>query len=250
MAGWGSNSKYALFGAVRSVAQIVSYEIPAGLAILSVVALYGTLNLNEIALQQSGFATEPLWLFGWDVQPVGSILGWSVVRYPHLLVVWCVFFIATLAETNRAPFDLPEAESELVAGFLTEYSGFRFAVLMLAEYAYMLLVALLGVVLFFGGWASPLPNLAWANLPANPTTWDLWYTGHWALATSVGLWAPFWLMIKASVWILLMMWVRWTLPRLRPDQLMGLCWKVLTPLALGLFLVSVVWKLIERSLTL
>ena len=142
MAGWGSNNKYAFLGAMRSVSQIISYEIPASLALLAAVMMYGTLNLGTLSNAQGVLATDPVYLFGvWDVSQVGGVLSWAVVRYPHLLLAYLVYFIASLAECNRAPFDLPEAESELVSGFHVEYSGFRFAVVFLAEYANMFLVA-------------------------------------------------------------------------------------------------------------
>ena len=238
MAGWASNNKYALLGSVRAVAQIVSYEVPAGLALLAAVVMYGSLDLGTIALQQSHLSPQPLYLLGmWDVTAVGGLTTWGVVRYPHLVVALAVFFIASLAESNRAPFDLPEAESELVAGFLTEYSGFRWAVFFLAEYANMLLLALLAALLFLGGWGTPLPNLG--ALPL--AEWTTGAPGTWGAAA----WGALWLLLKGIVLVLLMMWVRWTLPRLRPDQLLRLCWQVLTPLALVLLVVSAVWKLAE-----
>lgn len=238
MAGWASNNKYALLGSVRSVAQIISYEVPAGLTILSAIIMYGSLDLSIIALQQSHLSPEPLYLLGlWDVSNVGGMSTWGAIRYPHLLLALVIFFIAALAECNRAPFDLPEAESELVAGFLTEYSGFRWAIFFLSEYANMLLLSLLAVLLFLGGWGTPLPNLGSVHLAD-------WTTGeHGTLAAY--LWGVTWLLLKGLALVGVMMWIRWTLPRLRPDQLMRLCWKVLTPAALGLLLLSAVWKLAE-----
>lgn len=241
MAGWGSENKYALFGAVRAIAQMISYEIPLGLAALCVVILSGTLNLQEISFQQGIFDEGTTYLFGLpalgiDVSDWGGIFMWNVVRMPVLLPAFIVFFMASLAEANRAPFDLPEAESELVAGFLTEYSGFRWAVFMLSEYGMMLLVSMLSVVLFWGSWNTPLPNLGSLELAAytsgTPGTWS----GH--------LWGAFWLISKSLILIFIQMWVRWTYPRLRIDQLMRLCWQYLIPAGLLLFFLAAFWKVI------
>ncbi len=230
MAGWGSNNKYSLLGAVRSVAQIVSYEIPIGFAIISAVMIAQTLDLQVINQNQGVLATAPVQFLGFiDVKAVGGILAWNVFQAPHLLVAYVIYFIASLAECNRAPFDLPEAESELVAGFHTEYSGMRFAFIFLAEYAMMFLVAMLGVTLFLGGWNTPLPNIGTLKL-ANYTT---------------GLfWGIFWMMAKCLTVVGVQMWIRWTLPRLRVDQLMTLCWKILTPLAFLCLVISGIWKLL------
>jgi NADH-quinone oxidoreductase subunit H len=241
MAGWGSNNKYALFGAMRSVAQIISYEIPLGLSILCVVMLTQTLDLQAISFQQGIYSPEPVYLFGLkelgvDVTRVGGFLSWNIVRNPFLLLAYIVFFIASLAECNRAPFDLPEGESELVGGFHTEYSGMRYALLMLSEYGMMLLVSLLGAVLFLGSWNTPLPNLG----PLRLADWTSGEPGTW-LGYLTG---AFWLLTKALLAVLVQMWVRWTLPRLRVDQLMYLGWKVLTPVGLVLFFVSGVWRLL------
>ena len=241
MAGWGSNNKYALFGAMRSVAQIVSYEVPLGLAVLCVVMLTQTLDLQVISFQQGIYSPETIYLFGLrnlnvDVTQVGGFLSWNVVRNPFLLIVYVIFFIASLAECNRAPFDLPEGESELVGGFHTEYSGMRYALLMLSEYGMMLLVSLLGAVLFLGSWNTPFPNIG----PVRLADWTSGEPG-----TLLGyLSGAFWLLSKALLGVLVQMWVRWTLPRLRVDQLMYLGWKVLTPVGLVLFFVSGVWKLL------
>ena len=241
MAGWGSNNKYSLFGAMRAVAQIVSYEIPLGLSVLCVVMLTQTLDLQVISFQQGIYSMEPIYLFGLkdlgvDVTRVGGFLSWNVVRNPFLLIVYVIFFIASLAECNRAPFDLPEGESELVGGFHTEYSGMRYALLMLSEYGMMLLVSLLGAVLFLGSWNTPFPNLG----PLRLADWTSGEPGTW-LGYLTG---AFWLLSKALLGVLVQMWVRWTLPRLRVDQLMYLGWKVLTPVGLVLFFVSGVWRLL------
>lgn len=215
-AGWGSNNKFSLIGAMRSVAQIVSYEIPLGLSVLCVAVCNGTLNLQQIAWQQGIFTQQ--------TESWSGFLSWNVVRCPLLLPVFLIFFIASLAECNRAPFDLPEAESELVAGYQTEYAGFRWGMLMLSEYAMMLLVSLLAAVMFFGAWNTPLPNLGALRL----ADWTSGTPGH----ASAWLWGCFWLLTKALLLVGLQMWVRWTYPRLRIDQLMALCWKYLTPAGL------------------
>jgi NADH-quinone oxidoreductase subunit H len=233
MAGWGSNNKFAMYGAIRSIAQIVSYEIPLGLSILCVIVFTQTLNLQEISIQQGilSQSEEKSYLLGlsWiEVTHWGGIFTWNIVRLPALFFAFIIFFIASLAECNRAPFDLPEAESELVAGFQTEYSGLRWAFLMLAEYGMMLLVSFLSVILFLGSWNTPLPNI-----------------GDWKLAeyTTGTVWGIFWIFSKAMLLVLVQMWVRWTYPRLRIDQLMTLCWKYLTPFALILLLLCAFWKL-------
>ncbi|HEY3402276.1 MAG TPA: complex I subunit 1 family protein [Ohtaekwangia sp.] len=241
IAGWSSNNKYSMLGTMRSAAQIISYEVPLGLSVVCVCMACETLDLQEISYQQSIFQEGKQYLFGLEflgveVQHIGGILTWNVFRMPVLFVAWIVFFIASLAECNRAPFDLPEAESELVAGFQTEYSGFRWAVIMLAEYGMMLLVSILGAVLFFGSWNTPLPNIA--SLPL--AEWTSGTPGTW---TST-LWGIFWLMSKALLLVMAQMWVRWTYPRLRVDQLMNVSWKYLTPLALVLVLICGFWKIL------
>ncbi|MFD1141499.1 NADH-quinone oxidoreductase subunit H [Larkinella insperata] len=241
MAGWGSNNKYSLLGAMRSVAQIVSYEIPLGLTILCAVMIGQTLNLQEMSFQQGIYAEETNYLFGLkflniDVTNWGGIFSWNIFRNPFLLIAYVIFFITTLAESNRAPFDLPEGESELVGGYNTEYSGMRFALLMLSEYAMMLLVSFLGAILFLGSWNTPLPNIG----PLRLADWTSGLPGTaWGNITGF-----FWLFSKAMLAILLQMWVRWTFPRVRVDQMMFLCWKVLTPISLVLLLISGVWRLL------
>jgi NADH-quinone oxidoreductase subunit H len=240
IAGWSSNNKYSMLGTMRSAAQIISYEVPLGLSVLCVCMVCESLDLQEISYQQSIFGEQPQYLFGiesWGIETgaVGGFVTWNIFRMPLLAGAWIIFFIASLAECNRAPFDLPEAESELVAGFQTEYSGFRWAVIMLAEYGMMLLVSILGAVLFFGSWNTPLPNIASVKL----ATWTSGAPGTMAST----LWGIFWLMSKSWFLVSLQMWVRWTYPRLRVDQLMNLSWKYLTPLALGLVILCGFWKI-------
>ncbi|RZA03372.1 MAG: NADH-quinone oxidoreductase subunit NuoH [Sphingobacteriaceae bacterium] len=229
MAGWGSNNKYSILGAMRSAAQIISYEIPAGFAIIAVVMITQSLNMQTIGLQQGILSSEPTKFLGfYDVTKIGGILAWNIFRAPHLIIAFVIYFIASLAESNRAPFDIPEAESELVSGFHTEYSGLRFALVFLAEYSMMFLVSMIGVILFLGAWNTPLPNIGSVQL-AN------WTTGV--------VWGIFWVALKSLTLVGVQMWIRWTLPRLRVDQLMTLCWKVLTPLAFACMLISGVWRI-------
>lgn len=241
MAGWSSNNKYSLFGAMRAVAQIVSYEIPLGLSVLCVVMISQSLNLQEISTQQGIFSSEGNYLFGIkslgiDVSAVGGIFTWNVFRMPFFFFLYIIFFIASLAECNRAPFDIPEAESELVGGFHTEYSGLRWALIFLSEYGMMLLVSFLGVILFWGSWYSPFPNIG-------PVRLADWTNGepNTLAGTLAGF---FWLIAKAYLCVFLQMWVRWTFPRLRVDQLMYLTWKVLTPASILFVVLSGIWRML------
>jgi NADH-quinone oxidoreductase subunit H len=244
MAGWGSNSKFSLFGAIRSVSQIISYEIPLGLSVLCVVMISQSLSLQEISFQQgiwwSTISDQPNYLFGiraWDIDitAIGGILTWNIFRVPILFFAFIIFLIASLAEANRAPFDLPESESELVGGYHTEYSGFRWALIMLSEYGMMLLVSFLASILFLGSWNTPLPNIGSVRL----AEWTSGTPGSWA----AHIWGAFWMISKAITLVLFQMWVRWTYPRLRVDQLMILCWKYLIPATLLLVLLSGVWRM-------
>lgn len=235
VAGWASNNKYSMLGTFRSAAQIISYEVPLGLSVLCACVLAQSLDLQEISVQQGILTSEKSnFLFGIkslgiDVTNMGGFLSWNVFRMPALFIAWVIFFIATLAESNRAPFDLPEAESELVAGFQTEYSGFRWAVIMLAEYAMMLLVSFVGVILFWGSWNTPLPNIGSVTLAD-------WTTGP--------IWGILWLISKTLFTVILQIWVRWTYPRMRIDQLTSLSWKLLTPASLILLIICSLWKLV------
>ncbi|MCH8304394.1 MAG: NADH-quinone oxidoreductase subunit NuoH [Candidatus Marinimicrobia bacterium] len=191
MAGWGSNNKWALFGSMRSVAQLVSYEVPIGLSILVVVMSVGSLSMRDIVMAQDGG------IFNWMI--------WQ--NAPFNFIAFLILFIAGTAETNRVPFDIPEAESELVAGFHVEYSGMRFSIFFLAEYANMLAVGIIASTLFLGGWQG--------------------ITGA-SSTPGIGL---IWMLLKGFLIVLVMIWFRWTLPRLRVDQLMYVCWKVLVPIS-------------------
>ncbi len=225
MAGWGSNNKWSLFGAVRSVAQIVSYEIPAGLAILCGVMMAGTLSMHGITLAQSGLQAD-------GTNNGLGILNFFIFQSPVAWLAFLIYFIASLAECNRAPFDIPEAESELVSGYFTEYGGMKFAMIFLAEYASMFMVSVIISTLFLGGWNSPLPNLG-------PLLLNEWTNGP--------IWGVFWIVTKGFFFIFVQMWVRWTLPRFRVDQLMYLCWKVLTPFAMVALVATAFWEMYVRN---
>jgi NADH-quinone oxidoreductase subunit H len=192
LAGWSSNSKYSLLGGLRASAQMISYEVAMALSVVGVLMMAGSLKLSEVVAIQ-----ERYWLVG--PQIIGFI----------------VFLAASFAETNRLPFDLPEAESEIVAGYHTEYSSMKFALFFMAEYANMVVASALIVTLFFGGWQG-LPLGGWLSLPME---------GYWFLPVV-------WFAVKVSFFLFLFIWVRWTLPRFRYDQLMGLGWKVFFPLSL------------------
>ena len=201
IAGWASNSRYALLGAMRSAAQVISYELAMGLCLVCVLVLAGSLNLTEIVNAQAGGKG----FFDWFWLP--------------LLPVFVIYFISGVAETNRAPFDMAEGESEIVAGFHVEYSGSAFAIFFLAEYANMILVSFLASIFFLGGWLSPLQGWISADAPA----WLNWlWTGSWA-----------WLFLKAFLMSFLFLWFRATFPRYRYDQIMRLGWKILIPIAIA-----------------
>jgi NADH-quinone oxidoreductase subunit H len=205
MAGWASNNNYSLLGAMRSGAQIVSYELSAGLAILSIVVLTGSLQISEIVQSQAD---------GW----------WIFKGHIPAIISFIIFIIAVTAETNRAPFDLAEAESELTAGFHTEYSGMKFALFFLAEYINIFIVCAIGATLFLGGW-MPL------------------HIGNWQSFNHIMDYVPssVWFFGKVFFLIFLIMWFRWTFPRLRVDQLLNLEWKYLLPISLfNLLLVTVI----------
>nr|VFJ47731.1 MAG: NADH dehydrogenase subunit H [Candidatus Kentron sp. DK] len=209
IAGWASNSKYALLGAMRSAAQIIAYEIAMGFALVGVLLAAGSLNLGEIVRAQQGSIIHWFWL--------------------PLFPLFVIYFISGVAETNRAPFDVAEGESEIVAGFHVEYSGMGFAVFFLAEYASMILIAVLTALMFLGGWLSPLPASA-AEIP---------FIG---VLLGPGI---HWLVLKTLFFLFLYLWFRATFPRYRYDQIMRLGWKVLIPLTIVWLLVvavGVVWE--------
>ncbi|HHB75029.1 MAG TPA: NADH-quinone oxidoreductase subunit NuoH [Desulfobulbus sp.] len=186
LAGWASNSKYTFLGGLRSMAQVISYEVAMGLSLVGVMMLSGTLNLTKIVEAQGG-----------------SFGGMYV--FPQIIAFF-VFFIAMLAETNRVPFDLPEAETELVSGYATEYSGMRYAIFFMAEYIGMMVMSSIGTICFLGGWNGPF---------------------------EVSVFPPFWFVVKVYAFMFVFIWIRATLPRYRYDQLMTIGWKLLIPLALG-----------------
>jgi len=190
LAGWSSNNKYSLLGGLRSTAQLISYELPMGLSVVGVILLVGSLSLVDIVKAQAGLS----WWFG--ILPVPN---WFLFSQP---LGFCIYFCCALAETNRAPFDLPEAETELVAGFHTEYSSMKFAMFFMAEYANMITVAALATTIFLGGWLGPITP------------------------------SPVWFLGKVFLLLFLFIWIRATLPRFRYDQLMSFGWKRLLPLAL------------------
>jgi NADH-quinone oxidoreductase subunit H len=231
IAGWSSANKYSTLGSFRSVAQIISYEVPLVLCVLCVAMFSQSLDLQEISVRQGEHSPSMKYFFGtslaWATE-MGGFLAWNIFQMPVLIPAWVIFFIATLAESNRAPFDLPEAESEIVAGFHTEYSGFRWAILMLAEYGMMLLLSMLGVVLFFGSWNTPLLNIG------------TWNAGE---MTTGPVWGVFWIISKTLFFTVIQIWVRWTYPRVRIDQLMNIGWKYLTPASIILIIMTGLWKL-------
>jgi NADH-quinone oxidoreductase subunit H len=221
LGGWASNNKYSALGSLRASAQVVSYEIPLGMSVLGVALLSGTLNLEQILSKQAD----------------AGILGWYVWYQP---LACLIFFTSALAESNRLPFDLSECEQELVGGYHTEYGGFRFVLFFLGEYAHVVTISFLTIILFFGGWHFP-----WI------ATAESAYTGAWLMKVGV-------LLAKVGTVILIIMLIRWTIPRFRFDQLMALAWKVLIPLSLANVLIVMTvlqfewnrWSLLPLSLAL
>ena len=220
MAGWASNNKWSLFGAMREACQVVSYEIPMGMSLLIPVMIAGSLRFTEIAAMQSG---------GW--------FTWIAFHSPFAFVAMVTYFIASLASVKRAPFDLPESESELVSGFHTEYSGFRWSLFFFAEYVAMFIVSGLLVILFLGAWHSPIP------IPQS------WAEGGLTLSWQqrIGLFlasGPLWFILKCMLLLYLQMWLRWTLPRIRIDQVLYSCIQVMLPLVMATLLASTFWELL------
>lgn len=254
MAGWGSNSKWAIYGAMREVCQMVSYEIPLGVSILCGVLVAGTLNLVELSYLQGG-----------------GIWDWFIFHSPLMFAAFMIYFVASLASNKRAPFDLPESESELVAGFHTEYSGIRWSFFFFAEYGAMFIVGAIQTTLFLGGWNSPLGD----GFMIGHTQWLMdpvyWFVGYdpvhagqvymsgaldhavtWtdkATMLHVGpiglllvhVWGAVWFTLKAMTVIWVQIWLRWTLPRIRIDQVLHACVKVLLPLSLAVLAGVAVW---------
>ena len=253
LAGWSSNSKYSLLGGLRSSAQMVSYEIALGVSLVGVLIMSGSLNLREIVDAQGGHMA--LWIPRWNI-------------FRGQIVAFFVYLAAAFAETNRVPFDLPEAETELVAGYHTEYSSMKFAMFFMAEYANMITVSCLATILFFGGWLSPFPNswtwqqylpatglLALGAFLAYDTVRNMRGTARIQLAVvtlillGVGalclhpavmpvVQGPFWLLGKVLTFLFVYVWTRGTLPRFRYDQLMSLGWKLLLPVSLANLIVT------------
>jgi NADH-quinone oxidoreductase subunit H len=218
MSGWSSNSKWSLFGAIRSAAQIISYEIPAGMALMIPVLLAGSLSTQGIIRAQGG----------WPWQ-------WFIFDNPAATVAFVIYFISALAEGNRTPFDLPEAESELVSGYNTEYSGMRFSYFFLVEWGNMWIMSALAVTMFCGGW----------NLPGlTPEHFDRLTGGIAVLAeiSSLLLFA-----LKTLFFVFIVMWLRWTLPRIRVDQMMNMCWKYLVPASFAGVLFVALWMLVVHA---
>lgn len=206
MAGWSSNNKWSLMGGIRSAAQVISYEIPAGLAIIPIVLLSGTLSMQTI-IQQQGAAP-------WN---------WNLFHSPFTFVAALIFYVSALSEANRTPFDIPEAESELVAGFATEYSGMRFALFFLAEWGTLYVIGAVVTTLFLGGWQVPI----WTDN---------------VVLLNVSQFLVFFL--KSYFWAFVAMWIRATLPRVRVDQLMSLCWKYLVPIGFINIIGTAIWMAI------
>ena len=218
--GWASNNKYSFLGGLRATANMISYEVPLGLAVLTIVVMYGTLNLDELVAKQA-------WM--WH----GIIPAWNVFTQP---LAFFMFLICIHAEANRAPFDLAECEQELVGGYHTEYSAMRFALFFLAEYAGMITTSAVCVALFFGGWHVPYLDKIWPSLAGNVDPNHPEITTYFlaCLVRSVAFFT------KTIVIIFIFMWVRWSLPRFRFDQLMGLAWRALIPISLVILLVTCV----------
>lgn len=201
MAGWASNNKWSIIGGMRSAAQIVSYEIPAALALLVPVMLAGSLSTQQIIARQGA-------------------IDWFVFHDPFTFVSFWIFLISATAEGNRAPFDIPEAESELVSGYNTEYSGMRFLFFFFAEWGNLFVIGAVASVAFLGGWKVPfVPQSSWVREPLEIVC----------------------LLAKSFAWVFVLIWVRWTLPRLRVDQLMALCWKYLIPISLVNLVGAAIW---------
>ena len=216
LAGYASASKWSLFGAMREAAQVVSYEVPLGMCVVVPVMIAGSMDMVVIGDRQAGLFTN-----------------WLVFHDPFTFITAIVAFTCAMASVNRAPFDLAEAESELVAGFHTEYSGLRWSFFFMAEYGSMLSVSILSAILFFGAWNGPFPITSWLGIGGEAGSWG------WGLAQAIGLAN---VLLKGVIGVSLMIWVRWTLPRLRIDQVMTTCLKYCTPIAAAMFLGATLWQ--------
>jgi NADH-quinone oxidoreductase subunit H len=220
LAGWASNNKWSVYGAMREACQMVSYEIPLGISIIVGVMAAGTLNLVDISTHQNG-----------------GIHTWLIYRNPFVFLAFFTYFVASLASNKRAPFDLPESESELVAGFHTEYSGLRFSFFFFAEYAAMFVVAGIQTALFLGGWNDPFGLIGYFHTQAVADNNDL-------LRFAVGLIGVAIFVTKVLTLVFVQMWIRWTLPRPRIDQVLYACVKVLLPMTCVLLLGAALWQLL------
>jgi len=223
LAGYSSASKWALFGSMREAAQVVSYEVPLGLCAVVPVMLAGSMDLVVVGDTQRGLFTN-----------------WYLFHDPFTFVVFWVYFTCGTASVNRAPFDLAEAESELVAGFHTEYSGLRWSFFFMAEYGSMFTVSMLAAILFLGGWHGPLPVTEWLGMQADG--WLEYSTSPGIAAYLCNLIGMTNVVLKAGLLVTVMMWARWTLPRLRIDQVMTTCLKYCTPIAAVMFVGAAVWQ--------
>jgi len=215
LAGYASASKWSLYGAMREAAQVVSNEVPLALCAVIPVMVAGTMDLVEIGNRQAGWFTN-----------------WLIFHDPFIFITFFVYMTCAVASVNRAPFDLAEAESELVAGFMTEYSGFRWGVFFMAEYASMFIISGLAAILFLGGWNGPIPIAHWLGLSRDVHPLAGWLGNFLGMCN---------MLAKCSAGVLGMMWLRWTLPRLRIDQVMTVCLKYCIPLAAAMFLGAMWW---------
>lgn len=222
--GWASNNKWSLLGGIRSAAQIISYEIPGAVAVVCIVMMTGSLRMQDIITAQGGLGGSFITSGGWPWY-------WFVFKNPITFALFFLYFTTALAEGNRAPFDLPEAESELVAGYSTEYSGMRYLFFFFAEWANVFVMSGIASALFLGGWQ--IPGVSPAQQEAN--------FGLQLLGVLIFL-------IKSWVLIFIVVWIRWTLPRVRIDQMMNLCWKWFVPMSFGAFLLTALWMLAEPAM--
>ena len=234
LAGWASGSKFSTYGAFRAVGQMIAYEVPLGFSLVAVVICTQSLDFYEIAQAQSPDTSAKIFgVLSINSTQIGGFCTWYILRNPLLPLVFVIFFIANLAQSHRIPFDLPEAESEIVAGYHTEYSGFRWALFMLAEYGVMCVLAILMTWVFLGAGYSPLPNIG--SLSLSILTND---------SEKPTYWFSVWLLLKVGVLVWIQMWIRWSLPRLTLDQILTLCWKYLTPIAVLLVYLTALWEIL------